>query len=213
MKTVHGWQFPDADDFMTRELRPDGTYQASHLAAALSFVSDFSVAIDGGAHVGTWARLLGERFETVLAFEPSPDTFAALVANLATFACAHVQPIHAALGRTAGAVEMAIEARQAALGNTGARYVVEGGAIPMQTVDALALPSLGFLKLDVEGSEPFALEGARETLRRCRPIVLFENKYLWKRFEQPRDAPHQILRGVGYRHLATVVKDEIWGPA
>ena len=49
---------------------------------ALSKFEGGRVAIDGGANVGAYTRIMLERFETVYAFEPAPDTFAALQRNL-----------------------------------------------------------------------------------------------------------------------------------
>jgi hypothetical protein len=108
---------------------------------------------------------------------------------------------------------MALDPKEAARQNTGGRYVQDGGEIPRITIDSLGLPSLGFLKLDVEGSEPFALMGARETLKRCRPIVLFEDKYHWIRYGLRPDAVEAVLRQAGYRSLARAGGDAIWGPA
>lgn len=210
MKFQHGWAFPDADTLMASQLQPDGTYQGDHLAKALQFVTDFTVAIDGGAHVGTWSALLAARFEAVHAFEPSADTFEALEANRQAFGWTTVRTYHAALGADAGRVSMGLDPKHAALGNTGARFVQPGSDVAMVTIDGLELPTLGFLKLDVEGGEVFALQGAKATLRRCQPVVLFENKFLWKRYSLPREAPQQFLTRLGYRQVAVVSKDEIW---
>ena len=83
----------------------------------------------------------------------------------------------------------------------------------MVRIDEWNLPSFGFLKLDVEGSEPLALKGARETLVRCHPIVLFEDKAFWvRRYRLPVDAPQQLLTAVGYHQLAVAGCDLVWGP-
>ena len=214
MKHVFGWAFPDADAFMVREMKPDGHYQFGHLEAALTHVTEFSIGIDAGAHVGTWSRPMAARFARVIAVEPSPDTCDCLTVNMAAFGCTNVEIHQAALGAEAGFVEMApLDPRAEALQNTGARFVQDGGSIPRERIDDWHLETCGFLKLDIEGSEPAALEGARETLHRCRPIVLFENKGFWRhRYGRPIDAPQQILTSVGYRELAVVGCDRIWGP-
>lgn len=217
MKLEKGWHFPDADHFMVSELSADGTYQASHLEAALRHVTDWSRAIDGGAHIGTWSRLMSAKFDQVIAVEPSPDTFEALLANMDAFGCVSVDCLHVALGAAAGSVSMTLDEKGERMANTGARFVYASASSEPQTplvmIDSWDLSSLGFLKLDIEGSEPAALMGARATLRRCKPIVLFENKYLWRRFGMPREAPQTLLKGLGYQLLETVSRDEIWGPA
>ncbi len=210
MKIVHGFAFPDADRQMCREMTPEGGYQATHLAAALTYVTDWSCALDGGAHVGLWTRSLAARFARVIAVEPSADTFEALTVNLQAFACLNVEALQAALGAAAGTVSMQLDAHAATLGNTGARYVEVGGQILLRTIDSWDLPTLGFLKLDVEGSEYAALQGARATLARCHPVVLYENKFLWKRYGIPRDGPATLLTRAGYHVRTTVSKDEIW---
>lgn len=211
MKVVAGVAFPDSDEFMVRELAPTGTYQLSHLEMALQFVKQYGSAIDGGAHVGTWSRVMAQHFGTVHAFEPSADTFECLQWNLAQAGVANVQCHNEALGAVPGFVSMALDAANAQRKNTGARFITKGGTIPVVTIDSLGLTDLGFLKLDVEGSEPMALEGAAETIRRCKPVVLFENKKLWTRHHgKPKNAVAQILTGHGYVHVASVSCDEIW---
>jgi FkbM family methyltransferase len=212
VKYAYGWAFPACDEFMVNELKPDGTYQVSHLNAAMKYVTDWSVACDGGSHIGTWTRLLSTKFARVIAVEPSADTYEALVANMVTFGCTNVEALNVALGQVAGHVSMApLEPRAEALKNTGARFVAEGGSIERITIDSLKLPSLGFLKLDIEGSEPLALLGARETLARCKPVVLYENKGLWRRFGMKPESVTQILSKSGYRQLERAGCDVIWG--
>ena len=118
MKHEKGWAWPDADEFMVSQLATDGSYQRSHLDDALTHITDWSIAVDAGAHAGTWSRLLSPRFARVLAFEPSPDTFEALEANMAAFGCANVEAQNVALGAAACYVSMTIDETNAARKNT-----------------------------------------------------------------------------------------------
>jgi len=212
MKLHAGIAFPDADQFMVKEMKGDQTYQAEHLRDALRFVTEFGCAVDGGAHVGLWSRLMAHSFEKVIAFEPSPDTFECLRHNMQGLDRVQCEPY--ALGAAPGMVAMTLDAKNALRANTGARHVTAGGEIQVRTIDSFALDRVGFIKLDIEGSEPMALQGAADTIARCQPIILFENKSLWSRhFNLPADAVVRILTRYGYRHLSTVSHDEIWGPA
>ncbi len=47
--------------------------------------------------------------------------------------------------------------------------------VEMVTLDSFAFPRIDILKIDVEGMEADVLEGAAETLRRCRPILYVEH--------------------------------------
>lgn len=179
------------------------------LDAAMTHVTDGSCAIDAGAHIGVWSRAMADRFTRVIACEPSLDTFAMLDANLLDVP--HVERRQVAVGAVAGVVTMASTPAQA--GNDQARYVVPGGFIPVETIDGWGLDALGLLKLDVEGSEYWALQGAAQTIRRCRPIVIHENRWLWTRhYGLPKHAVRDLLRGLGYVLLAQVERDCIWGP-
>ena len=211
MKIVNGWAFPLADGFMSSRIGVNGEYQKSHLDAALKLVRGWKVAVDGGAHVGTWSKLMVQRFSSVVSFEPSVDTFECLVHNMQGITNASLR--NQALGKAPGMVEMTLEGFERAimLKNTGARFTKEGGTTERVTLDSLELPALDFLKLDVEGGEVDALEGARRTLKEFHPVVLFEDKNLWKRYGYGRQAPHDLLTYLGARHLIRVQMDEIWG--
>ena len=214
MKIAKGWAFPDADDFMAQQLADDGTYQYHHLQAALAFVKKWDCAIDGGAHVGTWSLPMSLKFKRVLSFEPSPDTFECLSKNLKELHPApNAELFDVALGSASGWVTMTLDGFERAIEikNTGARFTIEGGQTRRIRIDGLQLQELDFLKLDIEGGEPDALKGARETLLRCKPVVLFEDKHHWSRYGYARRAPHEFLASLGAVHLAREQMDEIWG--
>ena len=214
MTRHHGWAFPAVDRLMAAELTRVGTYQQSHLDAALRWVTQHGTAIDGGAHVGTWSRQLALVFRQVIAFEPAADTFACLVENMHDQAAHNVTCHQAALGAHPGFVHMTMTAKDVARGNTGGRLVVHGGGdVPVVTLDSLALGDVGFVKLDVEGSEPMAILGATETLQRCRPVVLVEDKGHWvTHYGLPTSAVRDLLTAQSYRLAETVGCDQVWVP-
>lgn len=214
MKMHAGLAWPDADTFMVREVKADGSYQKSHLDAALKYVTDFSCAIDGGAHVGTWSALMAARFTRVIAVEPAADAFECLVQNVLAYKNVECKPVALSHVKLTGA-RLALDPKQAARGNTGGRYLApEGdGTIVCEPIDSWDLKRLGFLKLDVEGFEPQALNGAKETLCRCRPIVLFEAKQFHVRYGLEPHAPEMFLTSIGYKFLAAAGHDQIWGSA
>ena len=206
-----GWNFPDADEHMWRQMRSDG-YQRDHLDKALEFVMDRRCACDGGAHVGQFTKPLSALFERVIAVEPAQDTYECLMANVRRFNLTNVEPLNVALSDRPGTVRLELDAKQSARKNTGGRYAVHDkrGVIRCETIDGWNLPHLSFLKLDVEGSELSALEGAALTLKRCKPVVLWEDKGFGVRLGEARYAPHLFLESLGYEHKVRVGHDEIW---
>lgn len=181
------------------------------MTGAAARCKKFDLVVDGGAHIGTWSKVLAEKFGKVVAFEPSADTFECLQHNVGMIP--NIEMRNQALGKEPGKIHMTLEGFQKAidLKNTGARFTRDGGDIDLITLDSLQLPALDFLKLDIEGGEPDALMGARETLKKYKPIVLFEDKFLWKRYGYARNKPHEILTALGARHLIRLSMDEVWG--
>lgn len=46
----------------------------------------------------------------------------------------------------------------------------------IRTLDSFDLPTIDFMKIDCEGYEFPVLKGAAETLRRCKPVIVVEQK-------------------------------------
>ena len=210
MKLVKGLAMPAWDEFMVSIVPDDGRYQHENLEAAVARCARRRTVIDGGAHVGMWSRTFAGLFDRVIAFEPSPDTFACLRYNVRA---ENVELRNQALGAKPGKVHMTLAGFEGTLRekNSGARYVAKGGDIDRVTVDSLGLDDLDLLKMDIEGSEVEALRGARNTLLRCKPVVLFECKNEWVRRGFEKDAPQQFLESIGAEKFDRVGVDEIWG--
>lgn len=145
------------------------TYQYHKLERALGEVQPFRVAVDIGAHAGLWSMHLTQRFKTVLAFEPVEAHRRCFERNVA----GHFVLYPMCLGERRGRVD--IQTNPTSSGDT---YPVAGDACPLEVFDDLypAIADVDFVKVDCEGYELYALRGMRETLLRCRPVVIVEQK-------------------------------------
>ena len=77
IKKRHKFYFPEEDNHF------DGNdYQVPHRSNSLKHVKKFDVAIDVGAHVGTWAVDLVKKFKQTICFEPIKEHRDCLVENL-----------------------------------------------------------------------------------------------------------------------------------
>jgi FkbM family methyltransferase len=131
--------------------------------------------VHAGTFFGDFLPALSRAYEQVWAFEPNSDSFKCAEITIRLNDLGNVNLRNSALGSTARAATLVTERDGQYLG--GASFVVdEPGETPIQTVDDV-VPSarhVGMIHLDVEGYEANALEGARETMRRCAPIVVLE---------------------------------------
>ena len=172
-------------------------YKTEDIAIALSHVQGNRVAIDGGAHVGAYTRAMAGHFETIYAFEPTPDTFAALTRNLQDWGLAdRVHARQVALSDRHENVRLSLSPWQRSI----SRRIVGPGDIPTILIDDLELAVLDFIKLDVEGYELRALRGAEATLKRCRPVVMFEDKE--KYGEENIRLAHEYIQALGAHLIA-----------
>jgi FkbM family methyltransferase len=165
--------------------------------------------VDCGAYDGDTVEALalaGYEFDAIAAFEPDPGNYRALAARVGRYGAASCFPC--GVGGSTRMVRFATGAgmasHEAADGSTVVQCVAIDDALPGFR------PSL--VKMDVEGAEPDALEGARRTISAARPalaIALYhEPSHLW---EIPRqiaswDLGYRLeIRGHGHGSFDTVL--------
>jgi len=215
MYTKHGWWFPDEDTHFCEMLDKNiakgnqPVYQEPVRKRSLIFVNNRKVALDIGANIGLWSRDLCNTFEKVIAFEPVAQFRDCLRRNVHHAA---LQINECALGETDTSIEMVITP-----GNTGHSHVnqdtVGVGSIPMRRLDSLNLQDVGYIKIDCEGYELPIVRGAEETIKRCRPVMVVEQKLhedTGKTVETQFDAA-ELIKSWGAKELARVRHDVILG--
>ena len=177
MYESHGWWFPDTEDHFPKMLAKSVSkggpkeYQYQVRNRSLGYVKEKRVALDIGANVGLWSRDLVKQFTQVIAFEPVAMFRECLERNV--FAKnLEIKPI--ALGDQEGMIKMIITE-----GNTGHTHVDPNsvnGDIKIVKLDSLELPVVDYVKIDCEGFEYRVLQGAEQTIKRCCPVVVIEQK-------------------------------------
>lgn len=107
----------------------------------------------------------------VTTFEPQPAIFNILKKNLELNAV-NAEPCNFALGEYEGKATIA----KYDSSNTGATALMPTaeGQLPIRSVDSLLYDDVNFMKIDVEGFEESVLKGARETIKRNKPIIWIE---------------------------------------
>lgn len=180
MKFERSWYWPDDEVHLLEWMahpksrgqfmngRP--AYQGPKQEAAMALCRNYRCAVDVGGHVGLWAFNLAHKFKTVQAFEPVAAHRECFASNVfGYFDNVVLHPF--ALGATEGMVSILSSPT-----NSGDSRVNGPGEIPMRTLDSFGLADVDLMKIDCEGSELFVLQGAEETIARCKPVVIVEQK-------------------------------------
>lgn len=184
------------------------TYQLDKIRAVLALVpaDRRRVAIDIGAHCGLWSVHLAKEFEFVEAFEPLAlhrECF-----NLNLDPRNNYRLHECALGAEVGTVNI-----YTAPTSSGDSYVDGAGDIPLRVLDHLNLSNVDLIKLDCEGFELFALRGAVDTLFRCQPVIIVEQKPgKAQKFGLKETEAVTFLQDMGYKMAREMSGDFIMVP-
>ena len=211
MEYYGGWWLPKGEEHFRFMLRRQRTkryknrcmYQHNNkMQPALTFMDHREgIAVDIGSNVGFWTFPLAHEFKKVHCFEPIPLHNACWKQNLAGVNNVVLHKV--GLSDTPGKLSFTSPE-----GSCGGTYVSETGiTYPIKTLDSFNLKNVSFLKVDCEGFELPILQGAEETLKKCKPLVVVEQKKEW-------DAryPFEKLGAVHYlRSLGATLKKEIGG--
>lgn len=162
------------------------------------------VAIDVGAHLGSFTFLLARYARVVVAVEPDPRAAGTLASNISANGLRNVIVFPYACSSSDGK-ELGFKLER----GVTSRVVQSGGDVAVKSitvdaiVEALRLERVGFLKVDVEGHELEVLRGAQNTLRRHRPALLVE---LWLKNAGEEE---ELLQRLGYRLARVLTKHAI----
>jgi len=162
--------------------------ELNNIFALVDTLSDDAVIVDGGANIGFFTVPVAQRTQNrnirIVAFEPQRQLFQALGGSLAINGYRHVYLHNCGLGAQPGiaqlpAVDYGVARDFGTVSLSDETTVDEDGwmsdqVVDVTSIDAMALPRLDFLKLDVEGYEVAALTGGLDTIRQHRPWIWAE---------------------------------------
>lgn len=205
-----GWTWPKADVGAWAAV----FFTLPDLDAAIRLCKKRNTVVQAGGNCGVWPKHLATYFDIVYTFEPDNTNYGALVMNVPEV---NVVKHRAALGEAPRLVTV----NDYSADNYGAKFIqcdtdasvahlTLTQRAPMMVIDELALPSLDLLVLDIEGYETAALRGAADSILRCKPVVMFEDKHSERYgFQKPED----YLTTLNYRTVARLHRDVIMVPA
>ena len=167
---------------------------------ANKFFKDGANILDIGANIGNNALYYAmiRNANKIYAFEPIKDTFEILRKNIELNSLQDkIYPFNIALGLQDGKASI----KNRPVGNCGGTEIKndDSGDLVVKNLDNIEInEKIDFVKIDVEGFEAQVLLGAREFLKKHKPIMVIE--MLIHSF----DESHKALQSVGYEIIEKI---------
>lgn len=200
-KRADGLYWPNTDQ--------DACYMWTHaeitgVEEIVAACDQFDTVIHAGANVGAYTLKFSQVFKQVYAFEPDRCNFTCLSLN--TLHVPHIYPLFAALGAQPGTVRMH-NPEPTNCGTVAVSDKSHTGHTPMMQIDHLNLQNVSCVHLDLEGYELFALQGAQQTIARCKPLVVVEWLHHGEKYGYSLQDVQHLLYTWGYTHMKAVGSD------
>lgn len=164
----------------------------------LSQLKAGDVVVDLGANIGAYAIRAAVAVGPagrVYAFEPLERTRKRLERAVQLNGVCNVSISDEAVGKESGYAQLSVKDRGSSASLVAASRATETQAVRVTTLDEFAksngVTRIDWIKMDIEGAEPLALAGMKNTIASCRPNFLFEN-------ESGGAESAKILRESGY---------------
>lgn len=171
--------YPDLSNITTYVLLEQGDwFEKSDLNLFRSIIRQDDIVLDLGANVGVYAVSAAARTSgKVIAVEPALQTFELLNRSASQFS--NMTAIHTAISDKAGTAFLSH-------GGSSENFKLsdnnetQGEEVPLVTVDDLAvehgIESVDIIKMNIEGHELKALDGAKKIIANGSPIIFYEVK-------------------------------------
>ncbi len=201
-----------AFDLISTEIALKGRYEADELVCLKTDLFEKMarrrVCLDIGANIGNHSLFFADMFSRVYAFEPNPRTFRLLEIN--SELVTNILPLNIGASdkqETRTAYQDALNMGATTVHKELSDYKVANKVtavtkmeIALDKVDDVLSSEdqnqVDFIKFDVEGHEPYALEGMRRILQASGPVVAMEVSRL--SFQGGKSPSVEILRELGY---------------
>jgi FkbM family methyltransferase len=176
----------DPGNELYRSIVLSGLYEPDLMVALARHLPPGGIFVDAGANAGVFTVFGAGRVGAagrVIAFEPSAREFGQLQRNVALNGFSNVVLHRAAVAEAAGMLDLRVaEVGHAGHNTIGVNFAYPETAlltterVPAVTLDAVLAGEIrcDAIKMDIEGAELRALQGAVETLRRLRPVLAIE---------------------------------------
>jgi FkbM family methyltransferase len=156
-------------------------------------------AIDAGANIGLYSLRMSRLFKKVYSFEINPE----ISRDLKDCRLPNVEIFDVGLSDRTGEATLYTPVLESGMRLDGWASLQSGEcpeakqylerSVTLKPLDEFNIDDCSFIKIDVEGHELRLLEGAVETIKRGRPVILVEIR------ERNEASVFSLLESLGYR--------------
>ena len=174
-------------------------YQQRQWTAGVDATPNRGVAVDVGAHVGSFTVRYAEIFDTVIAIEPINTEY--LRENTQHLNNVVVQPVGVSNSRTTLYAHNPVPENSGAWELHAQPQYAHDQPVEVVTLDDLDLTECDLIKVDCQGHELAIVQGATRTIQQHRPTL---------QLEKPNTELQRLLHSMDYKLIEKAGKDWIW---
>lgn len=168
------------DRIIGRSLDSYGEWTEPEMAALASIIQPGDIVLDIGAYIGTHAVFFGQKVAPnglVFAVEPQRFSYNLLCTNVALNNLLNVICLNKFATDTTKKIKVPLldPDIEQNFGGLHIEQLNQGEPVDTLIIDSLKLPRCRLIKIDVEDGEEKVLEGAKNTIKKCRPVLYVEN--------------------------------------
>lgn len=205
------WCLPDDEEMMQGQF----PILDEQIDFVLNHVKDRRVCVQAGGAFGMYPLRLADYFDKVWTFEPLMANLQCMTMNLGPRKNVTV----AATALWYEETKLFMEYSKKVKNSYGAHHVSRnsnkrGEQVEAEPLDMYELNDVDLIWLDVEGAEVYALMGALETLKRCQPVVVIEQRWLPQmgKLDVSPDSAEKFLKHQGYTYAGRTHGDSVYVP-
>lgn len=179
------------ENMISKSLSRGYLFGKYNIICAYAAIKPNDFILDIGANIGTFTLPISNiKNVTVYAFEPYAPNYTLLKYNVVRNNINNIKIFNRAVGNKVGYTTISETVKThdvydkykvkykklTETTNPGAIRLGKGNVkTKIVTVDSLKLKKLDFMKVDVEGFEPFVFDGAKKSIKKFKPSILFEH--------------------------------------
>jgi FkbM family methyltransferase len=202
------------DDHVANTIKKGLCFEEEIVEVAKKYFKKGTAVLDIGANYGQMSVILSKHIASIGAgkiysFEAEPFVGQVLKNNIEINNCKNVEIILGAVYHKSGEKVVFPEPdfkRFSAYGSYGIDPLAKSGrTIETITIDSLQIKEpVSFVKVDIQGSDLFALQGAKETILKNKPVIIFEyEEQFQEEFKTSFNDYVEFVKSINYKFVKT----------